>query len=246
MENLNSKFSPSTAITPAAATRLAWNVLNDLGIDVLFRIQRTEKGYSLVCYGVDPQFEQHYSNVVERGQDPFIRHCFDRPSTFLTGADFAPGYDELQGAERKFISEAFDGTGAAAGIAPFVSLPQDVRWNLLSTHWKGRDAIEIAQRSHDRLIDALLVIEAGVHQAPEILSRRERECLALVAEGLRVGQISVCLNIAPVTVEHHLRQARVKLGAKTRDHAVALALSANLIAIEKVLTLIHKPVGAKG
>ncbi len=56
------------------------------------------------------------------------------------------------------------------------------------------------------------------------LSSRERDCLQLIARGLRVDAIGDRLAIATVTVELHLRSARRKLGAKTTAEAVARAL----------------------
>lgn len=56
------------------------------------------------------------------------------------------------------------------------------------------------------------------------LSARERDCLQLIARGLRVDVIGDRLSIATVTVELHLRGARRKLGAKTTAEAVARAL----------------------
>lgn len=56
------------------------------------------------------------------------------------------------------------------------------------------------------------------------LSSRERDCLQLIAQGLRVDAIGDRRVIATVTVELHLRSARRKLGAKTTAEAVARAL----------------------
>lgn len=62
-----------------------------------------------------------------------------------------------------------------------------------------------------------------------VLSLRERECLSLVAQGFRVAHIAHRLAIAGVTVELHLRQARIKLNARTLPHAVARALETGQI-----------------
>jgi two-component system response regulator DesR len=58
------------------------------------------------------------------------------------------------------------------------------------------------------------------------LSAREREILALLADGCDAEDIAVLLHIAPETVRTHIRNARQRLGAHTRTHAVALALRA--------------------
>lgn len=58
---------------------------------------------------------------------------------------------------------------------------------------------------------------------PPALTRRERDCLALVAQGLSDNGIAERLAIKPATVHTHIESAKRKLGARTRAHAVALA-----------------------
>jgi len=60
-------------------------------------------------------------------------------------------------------------------------------------------------------------------------SRREREVLALLARGATDAQIAVELQLSPATVQTHVRNAKSKLGARTRAQAVAMALVSGLI-----------------
>lgn len=62
------------------------------------------------------------------------------------------------------------------------------------------------------------------------LTRRERLCLDLLAKGHRIQVIAIMLEIAPVTVEMHLRNARAKLKANTTPQAVAIAIKNGEIA----------------
>lgn len=64
------------------------------------------------------------------------------------------------------------------------------------------------------------------------LTKREREILGLLAEGLSGAQIAGELVLSPETVRTHVRNAMAKLGASTRSQAVALALKSNEIAPE--------------
>lgn len=64
------------------------------------------------------------------------------------------------------------------------------------------------------------------------LSVREVECLTLLANGLRSDRIAYTLGLARGTVAFHIRNARMKLRARTREQAVALALVWRLISIE--------------
>lgn len=72
--------------------------------------------------------------------------------------------------------------------------------------------------------------QAGGHEAPA-LSPREREVLAMLAEGLRGPQIAERLGIAADTVRTHIDNAMHRLEARTRVHAIAIALQHGLIEI---------------
>jgi DNA-binding NarL/FixJ family response regulator len=56
---------------------------------------------------------------------------------------------------------------------------------------------------------------------PTVLSNREREILALLADGLVNKQIAARLGISPNTVKTHLELLFDKLGVTTRAEAVA-------------------------
>jgi DNA-binding CsgD family transcriptional regulator len=58
---------------------------------------------------------------------------------------------------------------------------------------------------------------------------REREVLDLLADGATDDQIAARLHLSPATVQSHVRNAKAKLGARTRAQAVALALHRGLI-----------------
>lgn len=64
------------------------------------------------------------------------------------------------------------------------------------------------------------------------LSSREREILDLLAQGLTGAQAAKRLWLSPETVRTHVRKAMTKLEARTRVHAVALALNRKEITFE--------------
>jgi DNA-binding CsgD family transcriptional regulator len=70
---------------------------------------------------------------------------------------------------------------------------------------------------------------AGATPAPRPPTAREREVLALLAGGATDGQIATMLDLSPATVQTHVRNAKAKLGARTRAQAVALAIQRALI-----------------
>jgi DNA-binding NarL/FixJ family response regulator len=61
------------------------------------------------------------------------------------------------------------------------------------------------------------------------LTKREREVLRLLADGMRNEQVAIRLEISPLTVRTHVKKAMEKLEADTRTEAVARALRESLI-----------------
>lgn len=61
------------------------------------------------------------------------------------------------------------------------------------------------------------------------LTKREREVLLLLADGMRNGGIARKLSISPLTVRAHVENIMSKLDAPTRTAAVATALRRQLI-----------------
>jgi DNA-binding NarL/FixJ family response regulator len=64
------------------------------------------------------------------------------------------------------------------------------------------------------------------------LSPREREVLDLLAAGLTGAKAAQRLGVSSETVRTHVKNAMRKLDARTRIHAVTLALSQNAISLE--------------
>jgi len=65
-----------------------------------------------------------------------------------------------------------------------------------------------------------------------LLSRREHQCLRLVALGLVSVAIAEQLGVSIRTVDHHITNAMRKLRAPTRAAAVALALYRGALEME--------------
>lgn len=60
-------------------------------------------------------------------------------------------------------------------------------------------------------------------------SARECQVLELLAAGATDAQIAAKLDLSPATVQTHVRNAKAKLGARTRAQAVAIAIQRRLI-----------------
>lgn len=63
----------------------------------------------------------------------------------------------------------------------------------------------------------------------ERLSDKERKVLAELARGNSTGEIGVLLSVSPHTVRTHVKNMMRKLGARTRAHAVAIAMAEGAI-----------------
>lgn len=88
------------------------------------------------------------------------------------------------------------------------------------------DALRLAVYYADvRLVEFARATEAATVR----LSPRERECLLWLAKGLRNDRIAERMRISRPTVEFHLMRARRKLGATTRDQALARAVAFGLV-----------------
>ncbi|MDR6100487.1 DNA-binding CsgD family transcriptional regulator [Agrobacterium larrymoorei] len=82
---------------------------------------------------------------------------------------------------------------------------------------------------HDRMFRLKL---GGRKSAPHSLSRREKECLELLAYGKIPKQISATLNISESAVRHCLQSARHKMKATTTYKALAQAVALGLIDVQ--------------
>ncbi|TGB14697.1 response regulator transcription factor [Streptomyces sp. MZ04] len=62
------------------------------------------------------------------------------------------------------------------------------------------------------------------------LTHREREAVALVAQGLSNDEIAGCMVISPLTAKTHVNRAMTKLHARDRAQLVVLAYESGLVA----------------
>ncbi|MGB0506137.1 MAG: helix-turn-helix transcriptional regulator [Pikeienuella sp.] len=89
------------------------------------------------------------------------------------------------------------------------------------------------QQYREQLVQVCYILDEGIRNKHTgfivSLSPRERDCLTYLAIGLRPAEICWRLGISEKTFEKHIKGAKEKLRARTRDHAVAKALVLNLI-----------------
>lgn len=73
--------------------------------------------------------------------------------------------------------------------------------------------------------------ESGGDPEQVRLTDREREILTMLALGENNQTIAERLNLAPETVRTHTRTARLRLGARSRSHAITLALQSGQLEV---------------
>ncbi|WP_082658265.1 LuxR family transcriptional regulator [Paracoccus sp. MKU1] len=94
-----------------------------------------------------------------------------------------------------------------------------------------QDRLDALWAQHGRVVEALsglmhLRISSLPHVEREsLLTLRQREVLECISVGRTTQEIAGILEVAPATVEKHLRLARKALGAKTTAQAILLAAS---------------------
>jgi response regulator RpfG family c-di-GMP phosphodiesterase len=78
----------------------------------------------------------------------------------------------------------------------------------------------------------LMGAQAGGAEPQHQLTRREREVVTLLAQGLNGQEIAETLFLSPQTVRTHIRNAMERVGARTRGHLIAVALAGDEIALD--------------
>lgn len=108
----------------------------------------------------------------------------------------------------------------------------------------GAKGYLLKNASADELVRAILLIQGGqVYFSPEVqkilaefsvkekpqLTRREREVLALIAEGTTTHRIAEKLFVSPLTIETHRRNLMQKFGVNNAPAMIRVAGELNLL-----------------
>lgn len=183
--------------------------------------------------------QKHYAEI-----DPFFTYCCDSYDSMKMGVEYIGGYHFLSDDERDFIKEAHKMTGFSAGISVIMRRknlgPDFGGWNL-GTNLNKDDFDELYEQHKNTIRLAAvyiheqitIVLDKDINERSKYLAQtltsQQINCLQLLAEGYRTQQIADKLNIKPVTVEHHVRNAKERLNATTREQAIARALIKGII-----------------
>ncbi len=142
--------------------------------------------------------------------------------------------DALMHAARMISPSIFVAVLAGAGDPPDVDrwLRRGCRAYLPSRMAEAR-MLEVLQHARDHDVAVVDMsfhdTSCGGHQAPIVeLTRREREVLRWVGLGLRNREIAAELTVSGSTVDFHVRNLLLKLGARNRVDAVTRARTMGL------------------
>lgn len=190
-----------------------------------------------VISGFPADWWAHYKACGYMRIDPTIAHCARR-LTPLLWKDIKDDPKDPQRTVQKLLAESRD-----YGLRSGVSFP--------AHGGAGESAIlslvseaEHAKAEH-RIIEALPyghLLTGYIHEAAKRvfthrdlpiarvqLTPREKECLQWAAEGKTTWETAKILNISERTVIFHIQNATGKLHVSNRQHAIARAVSQNLI-----------------
>lgn len=214
---------------------IAASHLEGLGLDrcIYTLVDATGGQEPLVWTSMPETWINHYVESNFDQIDPYFRYCCRTFAPFGTGIAYVDDYPFLTAHERQLICEGSE-AGLRSGFSAPVGLtgsPEVGGWNLGGG--LSRQAFERLIAAHGDTIRlsgwyihqrALALWRQNGEQPPEPLSPRERECLLWLSRGLRSAAIADRLGISIATVELHLRGARRRLRAATREQALAKAI----------------------
>jgi LuxR family transcriptional regulator len=165
-----------------------------------------------------PEWVQHYTRQGFMLHDPVIRWLYAN-----TGAT---RWSAIATADPHGIMEQARRYGLCYGAAISLRDPRDPGVRSFGSFAR-------ADREYsDGELAALAAELAALHAAfapPENLTNAELEALALVKSGLLMKQIAARLGVSEGAVKQRLRNAKLKLGAKTASQAAAKASDFGLI-----------------
>lgn len=158
------------------------------------------------------------------------RGCASRVPLLMTADEIAPWHP--------LLASQRDPSALSGVLVPIFGPGGELALFKAFGRWRGDDTSPSQEEISDiRLLS--LSIHATVTECigpssqandPVVLSAREKECLALTAQGKTAWEISAIFNRSRGTVNFHLRNAMQKLDAVNKTQAVAKAIQHGLLA----------------
>lgn len=178
------------------------------------------------------EFHEAYTRGELIDIDPFLRFSCRKPIAQKALTRDLSSFPESSPKHQEFLDRLAQ-TGNTGGIG----IPVRTSENRVFGGWmfSSREPEEtfhqlFADHGHEAHLAGLLAYERMVSLGlgrkvnERRLSGREREVLLWLCTGYRVSMIADKLGISELAVNLYLKNARAKLGAKTREQAVARAI----------------------
>ena len=118
-----------------------------------------------------------------------------------------------------------------AGLSLHSSIPKIGRARQAKIRDNLGDLMLLAVYIHQIFMRAIIEMRLQPIHKGAPLSRREVQCLALAAQGMRGSDIARCLEISERTVQFHFSNVNSKFGSATRAEAIAYAARNHLISL---------------
>lgn len=190
----------------------------------LFKTPRTITSYS-------SEFKKAYECEGMGEIDPFLHfHCHDMRTKQITSKKLS-SFPKASTAHRLFLDHVAENGGTGGISIPVRTIDQPIFGGWIMSCAESDNRINMLYREHARILQlaSVLAYERMValgllKNGGELLSARERECLLWLSAGLRVQMIAEKLSISESAVNLYITNAKQKLGAKTREQAVARAI----------------------
>jgi len=170
--------------------------------------------------------------------DPFLHfHCFDLHPKQIISKNLS-SFPKGSAAHRLFLDHVAANGGTGGIGIPARTRDQDTFGGWIMSSAETDDRIGLLIRDHGTVIqlasllsyERIQALGTGSSQS-DLLSERERECLVWLAAGLRVSMIADKLGIGESAINLYITNAKRKLGAKTREQAVAKAILSGEISL---------------
>lgn len=188
---------------------------------------------------------QHYSAEKLYEIDPILRRAECDPMPFFWDAAFQTA--SITVAQRKLLIDAME-----FGIAHGFTIPIHLSWlpgALRASCSIVPEASTVSGRNYfivEAMVTALYAALNRKHPPQREttgieLSRRERQCLSLAAQGKDDWLIGELLDLSPTTVHSYIKRLMQRLGFRRRVQAIVWALETGQITYGDVLPLRDLP-----
>lgn len=195
---------------------------------------------ALVIHNYPAAWVERFSNAKLYEIDPVFQHAERNPIPFFWDTAFHA--ESITPAQRKMLVDATN-----AGIAHGFTVPIHLSWlpgTLRASCSVVPDARTVARVNYfmvEAMVTAMYAVLNRTHpprreSATIDLSRRERQCLSLAAQGKDDWTIGRLLGLSPKTVHSYFKRLMHRLGVGTRVQAIVWALETGQIAFGDVPT----------